>query len=192
MPGHQPTHHTLDSPRTFLQQRLSKAAITFCATSEVPSGGQQEYSADEIRELEEQHRDNFTQAEGSTIEAYFLIVDGTFEEQEKVLGIAYNNTSRAFFVPKIDEVSGGLTHPPQFKVEGTVFRHEFAHTLGLIGNGTSTQSSHKTSGSAHCTEDSCLMEPEVDTSGFFANIFDGDIPNLQQFCIEDLQSNGEK
>src|SRR5699024_6165533 len=192
MPGHQPTQRALDSLKTFLQQRLNKTNISFRTPTEIPSGGEQEYSANEVRNIEQQNRDNVTQAGASTLEAYFLIVDGVYEQQSNVLGIAYYNTSMAFFGSKMDEISGGATQPPKYKIEGTVFRHEVGHNIGLVGNGTPTQSSHKTSGSAHCTTDGCLMEPEVETSDFFANIFEGDIPELKQFCIEDLQANGGK
>lgn len=192
MPGHEPTQRALDSLKTFLQQRLHKTTITFRTPTEIPPGGEPEYSAAEIRALEDQHRNNYTQGGGTTLEAYFIFVDGQYEAQANVLGIAYYNTSMGFFGPTIEEISGGLTQPPEYKIEGTVFRHEFAHNMGLVGNGTPVQSSHKTSGSAHCTTDGCLMEPEVETSDFFANVFDGDIPELQQFCIQDLQANGGK
>lgn len=192
MPGHEPSARGLDSLKAFLQQRLNKTTVTLRTPSEIPSGGEPEYSADEIRALENEYRNNFTAAGSSALEAYFIVVDGAYQAQANVLGIAYFNTSMAFFGPTMDEVSGGVTQPPAYKIQGTVFRHEFGHTMGLVGNGTPVQSSHKTNGSAHCTTDGCLMEPEVETSDFFANLFDGDIPALRQFCTNDLQANGGK
>ncbi len=190
MPGHKPTQAGLDSLKTFLQQHLNKQTITFRTPTEVPSGGQSAYTASDIRSLEDQHRDHFSERT-STLQAYFLIVDGEFE-QSNVLGIAYWNTSMAFFGQTIEEVSSGIGAPPEEKIEGTVFRHEFGHNMGLVGNGTPTVSDHKTDGSAHCTEDGCLMEPAVETANFFANTFDGNIPDLLQFCNEDLDANGAK
>jgi hypothetical protein len=192
MPDHEPTQEALNDLKTFLQQRLNKSNITFRTPTEVPSGGESEYSADEIRELETEHRDNFTEDDSDTLETYFLFVDGQFQAQANVLGVAYYNTSMAFFGPTIDETSSGVAAPSKEKIEGTVFRHEFGHLMGLVGNGSETQSSHKTDGSAHCTEDGCLMEPAIETSDFFANIFDGDIPALDELCVEDLQANGGK
>lgn len=192
MPGEEPTQQALDSLKTFLQDRLNKTTINFRTPTEIPSGGESEYSSSEIRSLEDQHRNNFTQGGSSTLEAYFIFLDGQYQAQANVVGIAYYNTSMAFFGPTIDDISGGVTQPPEYKVEGTVFRHEFGHNMGLVGNGTPVQSSHKTSNGPHCTNDGCLMEPEVETSDFFANIFDGDIPDLKQFCVQDLQANGGK
>lgn len=191
MPGHQPTQEALDSLKTFLEQRLHKGNISFRTPTEISSGGQSSYTDNDIRNLEEDHRDYYTEAGDNTLQAYFLYVDGEYE-QSNVLGIAYWNTSVAFFGQTIEDISGTPpTAPSEEKVEGTVFRHEFGHNMGLVGNGTPTQSDHKTDGSAHCTTDGCLMEPSVQTTNFFDN-FSGDIPPLDELCIDDLQANGGK
>lgn len=190
MPGHRPTQDGLDSLKTFLQQRLNKQTVSF-ELSEIPSSGKNAYTIAEIRSLEETRRNKFTQKGSETLHSYFLIVDGEYE-QSNVIGVAYWNTSLAVFGKTIEEISSAALAPREDKIEGTVFRHEFGHLMGLVGNGTSTQSNHKTSGSAHCTTEGCLMEPAVETANFFANLFDGDIPDLKQFCIQDLQANGGK
>jgi len=193
MPGHQPTQAGLDSLKTFLQKHLNKQNITFRTPTEVPSGGQSSYTASDIRSLEDEHRQNFTEAGDDALQAYFLYVDGEFNDGDEggsnVLGIAYWNTSMAFFGQTIEDVSSGIGAPSEEKIEGTVFRHEFGHNMGLVGNGTPTQSAHQEQG-AHCTEDGCLMEAAVETTNFFANTFDGEIPDLLQFCNEDLEANG--
>lgn len=191
MPGHEPTQDALDSLKLFLEQRLNKSSVTIRTPTEIPSGGQSAYSATDVRELEAQHRNNTTGAGSSTLEAYFIIVDGEYTEAN-VLGIAYYNTSMAFFGPTIDSASSGVGAPSRQKIEGTVFRHEFGHNMGLVGVGTPVQASHQTSDGQHCNQDGCLMEPAVETTDYFANLFDGDIPNLGRFCIDDLQANGGK
>lgn len=192
MPNHAPTQNGLDSLKTFLEQRLNKQTISFRDPTEIESGGQSSYSSSDIRSLEDKHRDYVTKSDDNTLQVYFLIVDGEYANQSNVLGIAYWNTSVAFFGQTIEEVSGTPpTAPSKEKIEGTVFRHEFGHNMGLVGIGTPTQSDHKTDGSAHCTTDGCLMEPSVETTNFFDN-FSGDIPSLDEFCIEDLQANGGK
>lgn len=191
MPGHAPTQEGLDSLRTFLEQRLHKQTISFQEPTEIPSGGQSTYTSSDVRATEEEHRDNYTSAGSSTLHAYFLVLDGEYE-QSNVLGMAYYNTSVAFYGPTIESVSGTPpAAPSEEKVEGTVFRHEFAHNMGLVGNGTPTQSDHKTEGSAHCTTDGCLMEPSVQTTNFFSN-FSGSIPPLDDLCLQDLKANGGK
>ena len=191
MPNHEPTQEGLDSLRLFLEQRLNKQNITLGPSNEISAESQSSYTADDIRAIESEYRDNYTEAGTSTLHVYFLMVDGEFE-QSNVLGIAYYNTSVAFFGQTIEEVSSGIGAPSEQKIEGTVFRHEFGHNMGLVGNGSPTQSDHKTDDSAHCTSDGCLMQRAVETGNFFENTFGGDIPDLDNLCIEDLQANGGK
>ena len=94
----------------------------------------------------------------------------------------------ALFGETVDRISGGVTQPSRTQVEATVLRHEFGHNMGLVGNGTPTQSDHQEQG-AHCTTDGCLMEADVETTDFFAN-FTGQLPDLEQFCIDVVQANG--
>jgi len=196
MPSHQPTQEGLNSLQTFLEERLNKQNISLMSPDEIESGNQSSYTADDIRSLEEQHRDNRTEIDSNTLHVYFLMVDGEFNDGEgggsDVLGIAYWNTSVAFFGQTIESISGTPpTAPSEEQIESTVFRHEFGHNMGLVGNGTPTQSDHKTEGSAHCKTNSCLMYPSVETTDFFSN-FSGEVPPLDEFCIEDLQANGGK
>lgn len=188
MEGYQPTQQGLNSLQTFLEERLNKNNITI-TTSQIAARNGGSYSNDDIAAIEEEERDNYTEAGSSTLHAYFLIVDGEYS-QSNVLGIAYWNTSMAFFGQTIDDISGTPpAAPSEQQVEGTVFRHEMGHNMGLVGNGTPTQSDHKTDGSAHCTTEGCLMVPAVETGDIFQN-FSGEVPELDQLCIEDLQANG--
>lgn len=192
MPGQEPTQEGLNNLQTFLEERLNKQTISLNTPTEITPESQSSYSADEIRALEKEYRDNYTEAGSNTLHVYFLVADGEYSSNSNVLGIAYWNTSVAFFGQTIENVSGTPpTAPSEEKIESTVFRHEFGHIMGLVGNGSPTQSDHKTSGSAHCTQDGCLMEPSVETANFFEN-FSGEIPPLDEYCIQDLQANGGK
>lgn len=188
MEGFEPTEDALNSLQSFLQDRLNKSQINI-TTSAIPAQGQNAYTTDEIRALEEQNRDAFTDASSNTLNAYFLVVDGEFSDTN-VLGIAYFNTSMALFGKTVANISGGLTEPSRTQVEATVLRHEFGHNMGLVGNGTPLQSDHQEQG-AHCTTDGCLMEAAVETTNFFQN-FTGTVPDLEQFCVQDIQANGGK
>jgi hypothetical protein len=193
MEGYEPTQEGIDRLVSFLENRLNKSDISI-ATTEITAQDAGPYSTSDIKSIENEERDNYTEADGSTLHAYFLIVDGE-HDQSNVLGIAYWNTSMAFFGKTIDDISGSSpTNPSRAQVEGTVFRHEVGHNIGLVGNGSphpDGQESHETDGSAHCTTDGCLMEPSVQTTDFFANL-SGDVPDLDELCVEDLQANGGK
>jgi hypothetical protein len=189
MEGYKPTSDALDSLKTSLNAHLSKSSIKVDETSSIPAAGQGAYTADDIRALEADHRDHYTRAESDTLWAYFLVVDGKFE-QENVLGIAYYNTSMAFFGETIDEVSGGLG-PSKMEVEATVFRHEVGHNLGLVNNGIPMQQDHQDDGNGHhCTNEQCVMYYSIETTDYFSNLFDGTIPGFEQFCTADMEAQG--
>lgn len=186
MEGYEPTGAALDSLKASLDAHLSKSSIAIDAPTSIPAEGQGAYSADQIRDLEDEHRDQYTSAEGTTIWAYAIVLDGEFAD-ENVLGIAYYNTSMAFFGKTIDDITGGVTQPSREKVEGTVFLHEFGHLLGLVNNGTPMQQNHHDEANgAHCTNDQCIMHYSIETTDYFANVFDGTIPDFEQFCTEDM------
>lgn len=191
MTGHAPDSDALDQLATFLEARLNKTTITFRTPTEIAAGGQQTYTVSDIRSLEEANRDDFT--EGGTLTAYMLFVDGTFE-QENVLGVAYYNTSTAYFGGAYEEASGGLGQPSRTLTEATSFRHEFGHLFGLVaidGSGTEMQTEHQDEAHGHhCDNDQCLMYYAIESTDLFGGVLGAEIPSLDQNCIDDLRANG--
>lgn len=184
MPGYRPTDIALDELRVFLENHLNKTII-IPDPEEIPSGEREQYSANEIRDLEEEYRQHYSA--GNSLASYNLFVDGEFDTQN-VLGIAYYNTSNAYFGKTIHDVSDSPPlNPPREKIEGTVLRHEYGHLLGLVDNGTDMQEEHQENG-AHCSEEECVMYATVNTADFFANLFDDTIPDLDDFCLSDIQA----
>lgn len=193
MEDYEPTQGGLNSLTSFLEERLNKDNISY-TTTQIAARGEGPYTTEDIVAIEEEERDNYTEAGSNILHAYFLVVDGEYE-QSNVLGIAYYNTSMAYFGQTIADISGTPpAAPSRQQVEGTVFRHEMGHNMGLVGNGSphpEDQESHQTDPNegAHCTTDGCLMVPAVRTGDIFQN-FTGEVPELGQLCIEDLQANG--
>ena len=188
MPGHEPTLQAIEGLQFFLEERLNKNTLSI-SVSEIPSGEKSTYTLSNITSLEEEHRDNFTDANSTTLYAYCIILDGEYIT-DNVLGIAYYNTSTALFGTNIAANSGTPpVLPSREKVEETILSHEFGHLLGLVGSGSPVQSDHKTDNGSHCTTENCLMDPTIENGGFFEN-FSGEVPKLDPLCIEDLQANG--
>lgn len=185
MPGYRPTDTAMEDLRIFLKNHLNKSDIIILDPEEIPSGGQDQYSSSDIRELEEQHRRHYT--EDGSLASYNIFIDGEYS-QDNVIGIAYYNTSTAYFGRTIHDISGSPPlSPAREKVESTVLRHEYGHLLGLVDSGTEMQEEHQENGS-HCSEDECVMFHTVNTTDFFSNLFDGSIPDLEAFCIADIQA----
>jgi|AntRauTorckE6833_2_1112554.scaffolds.fasta_scaffold00095_32 hypothetical protein len=193
MPGYAPNSQALDSLQAFLEQRLNKTNVTILEPTEVASGDQSQYSANDVRDLEEEHRDEFT--EGETLSAYMIIVDGEYE-QNNVLGIAYYNTSNAFFGPAHDNASTGFGSPSRYQVESTSYRHEFGHLFGLVnidGSGTEMQTDHQDEQNGHhCDNENCLMYYAMERADLISQFFDDSVAGLDVDCINDLQANGGK
>lgn len=194
MPGYAPNNDALDSLKAFFEQRLHKNPITIKEPTEIESGNQQKYSANEIREIEQDERSTFSQ--GDTLAAYMIIVDGKYDERD-LLGIAYYNTSNAFFGPSYEEASSGVGPPSRYQIEAISFRHEFGHLFGLVaipGSGTEMQNPHKDPDHGnHCDNDECLMYYASERTQLITNHISGDdITPLDNNCIADLQANGGK
>jgi hypothetical protein len=188
MEGYRPEDSALDNLETFLEERLHKSSVTILTPEEIPAEGMESYSASDVRDLEEEHRTEFT--EENRLTAYFIVLDGEFEEGN-VLGIAHYNTSMALFGKTIADVSGGVGQPSRSVIETTVMKHEAGHVMGLVNNGVEMQESHQDEENGfHCDDNQCLMYHAVNTTDFFANLFGGDIPELDEYCIADLQAAG--
>jgi len=189
--GFRPTQSALNNLRSFLQARLNKpGGISITLDDEITSPGNSPYSAQETFDLEKENRDTYT--EGNTLAAYFIVLDGQFE-QENVLGFAYFNTSMALLGGTIENNSGGFNQPSRETVETAVLQHEFGHILGLVDNGTPAVQNHvDEANGAHCDVESCLMYFAVRTSDFTSNLMGGNVPELDSQCIQDLKANGGK
>lgn len=197
MEGYAPNEDAVDSLELFLEKRLHKNSVTILPPSVIPAGNQTAYSITQIRNLEEQHRDEFTEnIESDTLKAYMVIVDGHYENNN-VLGIAYWNTSNVFFGGAYDEASGGVGQPSRYKTEATSFRHEFGHLFGLVnvpGSGTQNPNTdHQDEENGHhCDNDQCLMYYAMESTDVFGQFVGEEIPSLDQNCLLDLQQNGGK
>ena len=189
--GFQPSQAALNNLKSFLEARLNKpGGISITIDDMISSPGGSPYSSQEAFDIEKENRDTYTQ--GNTLAAYFLILDGEFE-QENVLGFAYFNTSMALLGGTIENNSGGFNQPNKETVETAVLQHEFGHILGLVDNGTPAVQDHvDEANGAHCDVDSCLMYFAVRTSDFMNNLTGGNIPELDAQRIQDLQANGGK
>lgn len=194
MQGFAPNEEALDSLEAFFEQRLNKQSVVIKEPTEIPAVGEASYTASQIRALEEENRDHYTSVEDSTLRAYIIIVDGQYEDGN-VLGIAYYNTSSAFFGATYEQVSGpGFGEPSRRLTESISYRHEFGHLFGLVnipGSGTDMQTNHQdTENGRHCDNDSCLMYYAMENAGLFDQFLGEEIPALDANCIADLQGNG--
>lgn len=192
MSGYAPNSQALDSLKAFLEQRLYKTSVDIQDPTEIASRDEERYTADEIRQIEEEERSAFTI--GDTLAAYMVIVDGKYEERD-LLGIAYYNTSNAFFGPSYEEASSGIGPPSRYQIEAISFRHEFGHLFGLVNipnSGTDMQTPHQDTGNGHhCDNENCLMYYATERTNLITGTLSGEeITPLDANCLADLKANG--
>lgn len=192
--GYQPTNAAINNLVIFLNNRLNKPRGITVVKKSIGSPGKSPYTLQDIVLLENVHRKHHPV--GNILTAHILFVDAGYEldnSNSKILGIAYGSTSMVIFEKTITNYSGGLTQPSQNNLETTVINHEFGHVLGLVNNGTPDKSGHQDSAHGHhCNNTECLMYYTAETSDVVANLVGGNIPELDNQCITDLQSNGGK
>ncbi|MBC2838124.1 membrane metalloprotease [Robiginitalea sp. SC105] len=194
-PGLRPSDQTIQNFQAFLLDRLNKPDGITLTIQEIGSPGQEVYSTQDVRDLEDTVRTLFT-TEGNLV-VCGIFLDGSFEgntENGSVLGIAYRNTSFVIFGETLREFSGQPLAPSTAVLESTVLNHEFGHLLGLVNGGTPMQDAHQdTEHGRHCTSEDCLMYWTAETGeGLLNRISGGTIPSLDAACIQDLRANGGK
>ncbi len=192
--GLQPTQTAVDHLKNFLMQRLNKPAGVEVVYSNIGSPGKTIYTLEDIRSVENLNRS--AKAEGKTIVAYILFIDGDYAQNSgnlKTLGIAYSPSSMVVFEKTIRDLSGGLGQPSVSSVETSVSEHEFCHILGLVNNGTGMTVGHQDEPHGkHCNNSDCLMYYATETSDLVNNLIGNTILSLDNNCINDLKANGGK
>lgn len=190
--GYQPKSASVDKLKAFLQERLKKPAGITILKNAIPPPGKAAYSLEDIREVEKGSRTQ--EPHEKTLTAYIFFADADYAENSgnsKVLGIAYGRTSMVIFEKTIKEYSGGLTQPPVSTLESTVIQHELGHTLGLVNNGTSMETEHQDEPNGkHCNNKECLMYYTAETTDIVGNLTGGNVPELDNNCLDDLRANG--
>ena len=194
MQGFEPTQAAVNNLKTFMEQRLNKPNGINFKMKQIPAGGKTSYSVQDIADIENQFREEFTAPDQLAI--YFFFADSHSSDNTssgQVLGQAYWNTSMVLYEKTLQDLSGGLGQPSQTSLETVVLEHELGHILGLVNVGTEMVTNHQDAPhGAHCDNTNCLMYWGVETGDVIQNLISGNIPQLDQNCLNDLKNNGGK
>ncbi|MBC7828258.1 MAG: hypothetical protein H7122_10975 [Chitinophagaceae bacterium] len=185
-----PEQATLDYLKSFLETYLNKPKGINIVLNEIPVIKQDALSRDEVLAIEKQKRTRFMNQD--TIALYILFTNGV-HPGNKILGMAYRNTSAVIYgkaIRKYSSMAGRLTHQ---ELETAVLLHEIGHLLGLVNKGSTPISQHIDSTfHDHCNNRKCLMFHSVETKNLSSILLKGNIPVLDSNCIKDLIANGGK
>ncbi|MFT7297299.1 MAG: hypothetical protein ACI81S_000781 [Sphingobacteriales bacterium] len=192
--GSRPTTGTIDNLTSFMEEHLNKPQGLEIQLREIPSQGKTSFSVNDIRAIEDNNRTVFN--DGTRLGVYMLFINGNHNEDNdngKVLGVAYRNTSTVIYEKTIKENAGGFGQPTLEKLETSVAWHELGHIMGLVNVGTPAQSNHQdVAHGHHCDVEDCLMYYAVETGAFIDNLVGSPIPTLDAQCKADLKANGGK
>jgi predicted Zn-dependent protease len=193
MTGFKPTDQAIDNLKQLVTATCNKPDGINMVFKEIPAQGKSAYSIEDVKTIEDDHREEFTYRKD--LATCFIFLDGPSNENQgsaMVLGHAYFNTSMVIYEKSLKDNSGGFGEPELYKLETTVINHEFGHILGLVNLGSAMYNSHQDAEhGAHCDNTSCLMYWEVETGNVFDNLIgNSPIPTFDQNCKRDLTENG--
>ena len=191
----EPEQETLDSTLSFLGMRLNKPNGIEIVMTEVKSPGLTSYTLNDIRVMEAKNRSGHS--EGKTLVVSLFFADKDYAgntDNQKVLGIAYANTSLVIFEKTIQALTEQITDPDRVLLERTVVNHEFGHIMGLVNVGSNMQKPHQDEAHGkHCDNEDCLMNWVAETGSFADKLLGlNKVPIFDQNCLDDLRANGGK
>ncbi|MCM5664365.1 membrane metalloprotease [Galbibacter mesophilus] len=193
--GFRPTDASLNNLLAFIEERCHKPGGVELNVRSFPSPNIEQFNIQQVDSIEKVMRSQYNL--GNKMALYVSFLDGQFEDDSDdsvVLGAAYRNTSFVIFEETLHRFSDGVNEPDRFLLESTVFRHEFAHLLGLVDLGTEMQTDHLDSENGnHCNVESCLMNYKIESGINIPGMAsEENIPVLDSQCLADLRANGGK
>lgn len=159
----------------------------------LPASGDIDYTADELLELVEEHR----QARNSGSQRVFsvLLLDGYYADEDgredQVLGVSLGDTGVVALFERVVAASG--TALVRTFVEQSTLMHEIGHAVGLVNNGLPMVTSHqdRVHGN-HCTNPDCVMyylnEGGSDLVEFVRRLQNGDAIVFGDECLADAHA----
>ena len=190
MPGYELQQQTIRNLTTFLRAHLNKPGGIAVTQEQIPEIGADTKSLIDVARIEQQYRTAFNTDDQVSVN---VLVTNSRYTTNKVLGIAFRNTSVCLFGKTIQQSSGGIDQASRAKTESTILNHEFGHLLGLVDLGSPMQTNHRDAAhNNHCNGATCLMEYGVQTADLLGSLVTGTIPVLDANCRNDLRANGGK
>lgn len=192
--GFKPSAETLTNLILFIGSRTNKTNIVI-EERLINITLKSVYSIEDVRNIEDVHRSIFSIENQLAISALFLNGKSSNDnETTTTLGSSYRNTSFVIFEETIQNSSNNILGPSKVILESSVILHEFGHLLGLVNHGTSMLVNHEdTENKAHCTNENCLMYYLIEYGKNPHHwVQDGQIPQLDTNCTNDLRANDGK
>lgn len=191
--GNRPTDEAISQFQSFLESRIYKPDGIEINLRAVNSSGKAPFTIEEIVDIEKEERTSYNVGDEIAVWIYFADGKNEKDTNEKfVLGSAFRNTSMVIYERTIREFANRTGTPDRATIEAATLNHEFGHLFGLVNLGTSPVSDHEDpENDGHCKTEGCLMRASIEFGSGVVNVINGGgVPNLDDACIQDLQSAG--
>lgn len=193
--GFRPTDNAINIFRNFLEDRVHKPDGIQINLRSVESSARTPFSKDDITAVERETRALYNV--GDEIAVWIYFADGEKEEESEnsiTLGSAFRNTSIIIYEKTINDFASRNGAPPKAVIEAATLNHEFGHLFGLVDLGINPVSDHEDpEKEGHCDIEDCLMRASIEFGSGVIDIINGTgLPELDDACIQDLQSVGGK
>lgn len=193
--GFRPTDEAITIFRNFIESRVYKPDGIQINLRSVESSAKTPFNEDDIKAVERDTRTLYNV--GDEIAVWIYFADGEKEEdsdQSITLGSAFRNTSIIIYEKTIKDFASRNGAPPKAIIEAATLNHEFGHLFGLVDLGINPVSEHEDpEKEGHCNIEDCLMRASIEFGSGVINVIDGTgVPELDDACIQDLQSVGGK
>ena len=193
--GNKPTDESISIFRDFIQSRVYKPDGINITLRAVNSSGKAPFDIDEVVEIERNERTAYNVGDEIAVWIYFADGSNDKDTNDKfVLGSAFRNTSLIIYEKTIREFANRPGAPKRATIEAATLNHEFSHLFGLVNLGTAPVSDHEDpDNNGHCITDGCLMRASIEFGSGVVNVIENSgVPDLDNACIDDLQSIGGK
>lgn len=198
---YKPTEESLNNLREFIIARVNKPMGINFVERQVAEQPNDPFTIDEIREIEDRLRTEYTEGDNLAIYVFFSNGSSSNDTQTTVtLGTAYRNTSMVIYERTLQVLTDNdpILLP---LIESTTVQHEFGHIFGLtnILDDDIHNQHEDTNNANHCFVEDCLMYFEATnvTRSGMTKIMETltrrmEVPELDPLCIGDLQAKGGK
>ena len=194
-----PTQETILALQQFLNERVNKPnGISITETMiATPTNGP--YSLDEIRDIEDEHRTQYTIDDDIALYMFFANSSSENDTETSVtLGSAYQNTSIVVYKDTLISFVSGANNDDLAAIETITSEHELGHLFGLVNivNDDIHNTGHEDPvNGKHCVIEDCLMYfSSATTRSAVATRMQtrsqNGIPIFDKLCLADLVAKG--
>ena len=164
--GYAPSQTALDTLVARMREITGKS-VTLELGNQIP--GKDDYTRADLEAIESEHR-SVPEKDGGTASVYILYLNGVYDGNSGILGLAYNGTSMAIMKEQVDNINIPMVLQRRYGLstedfEASVIVHEMGHLWGLVNIGYESERDYEDPDHPHHSKhQDCVMYWAIETS----------------------------